>query len=186
MGNQACFFRQRRPVLHISLRWSFRPVISNVNCEGIAIMRLKSQWLAAMLLGSLAGCAKPVPTEAPVTSITRPEDAIAAFVSQWESVVLPKVPDIQPEYLPGYLKKKLAARDKMHAHRSTYQASFQRVSGTLTERQRKQLILHGTLDDLKRGGECWTVGSYGGFMEIGGFLDAETGKLVFAWIIPEG
>ena len=52
--------------------------------------------------------------------------------------------------------------------------------------ERQTLILYGSLENLQRDGQCWAVQSVGGFAEIAGYLDATTGELIFAWLIPEG
>jgi hypothetical protein len=61
------------------------------------------------------------------------------------------------------------------------------MKGTIgmKEGRNKRFILYGTLARLEREGECWTVSSFGGLKtHIKGFLDVQTGELIFLWIPP--
>ena len=128
-----------------------------------------------------AGCAPH--QDVPQTNIAKPEEAVAAFVSQWKELVEPKIPEARMPYLPQLPE----AKDKLSARRSTYQACLSRVNDTVTEADRKSLIVFGSLPDLKRKGNCWAIESLGGSKTgIAGYLDPTTGKLVFAWLVPEG
>ena len=129
----------------------------------------------------LGGCA-PKESTTPA-SITKPDEAVAAFVSQWKELVEPNIPKAQMKYLPQLP----AAKDRLSAKRSTYQACLSRVNDTLTEADRKSLIVFGSLPDLKREGDCWAIESLGGSKTgIAGYLDLTTGRLVFAWLMTEG
>jgi serine/threonine-protein kinase len=77
------------------------------------------------------------------------------------------------------------------ARREPFSKAFGRVDDTLTAAERRHAIQYGALDDLRRAGDCWAIGPqgpsgpYGGSSLIG-YLDTETGLLVFVWIAPEG
>lgn len=65
--------------------------------------------------------------------------------------------------------------------------ALKRVENTLSPEEMKTAILHGTIPDLKRDGECWAVHYFGGVKNsLTGYLDPRTDKLVFLWLIPEG
>ena len=70
----------------------------------------------------------------------------------------------------------------------TCEACFQRIDGTLTEKERQQLILSGEIDDLRnQSGDCWEIMTIGGIGSgIEGYIDAATGELLVLWIVPEG
>ena len=98
------------------------------------------------------------------------EEAISAFKTQSKTLA-----SVSPGESP------------LIARREPFSQALERVDDTLTERERRELIRYGTLDDLRREGDCWAVESSGSFGNgIIGYLDAETGLLVFVWIVPEG
>ena len=94
----------------------------------------------------------------------------------------------QPTTVKGgkSLAAKLTNGEKLSVARRPFSQALERVQDSLMESE-MDLILHGTFEDLRRGGDCWDVLSYRSFGNvIEGYLDARRGELVFLWIFPEG
>jgi hypothetical protein len=135
--------------------------------------------------GGKAGSAPSKTTDQPRAAPKTAEEARKAFQAQATPIVdkaMSKVKDAQK-----YWRARIVDDKQLSARRRPYSEALKRVEDTLTEREKKDLILHGTLQDLRRQGDCWaieTTGSRGN--ELAGYLDARTGELVFLWLIPEG
>ena len=111
------------------------------------------------------------------------EQAIDQFVDQARR----KISDAQT---PGqeFVSRTIDDRKHLHARRLKCTACAARLNDTLTATERQTLILHGSIVDLeKHSGECWQVESYGGFgNSLSGYLEADTGRLIVLWVVPEG
>jgi hypothetical protein len=126
--------------------------------------------------GDLPGLEKD---QAPKT----PNEAITAFQIQAKALVA----GLTAEELRKTLESRLAASDKLEASRMTFSAARAHVIGSLTKRELKQRFLHGSIDDLRRGGDCWQVRSRDHIKaNVEGYLEAKTGKLVLFRFLPEG
>ena len=113
---------------------------------------------------------------------------VAEALKQFQSQALNSLPKhLMPE-LREFASNAIKDREHLHARRLTCQACFQRIDGTLTQEERQSLILFGTIDDLKtNAGDCWEIMSFGNFKNsIEGYIDADTGRLLVLWIVPEG
>ena len=78
---------------------------------------------------------------------------------------------------------------KWDVRRQQFSEAFKRIDGTLTPREKASgnYYLLGKPDDLRRESQCWAVGHLGGGrVGITGYIEAETGELVFVWLLPEG
>ena len=108
--------------------------------------------------------------------------AITIFRAQWEKQVNPKLTNAQRTHYGVRIKNVQPS-----ATRIPFNQALKLVDSTLTEKERKTLVLHGSLADLKRTDNCWAVkfrGNRGG--DIVGYVASETGDLVFVWFAPEG
>jgi hypothetical protein len=111
-----------------------------------------------------------------------PQEARAAFPAQVRSVAR-----TMPEARRKMLESRLGDPKQLAVGRQSYAAALARVTDTLSDRERPNLIIYGTLTDLRRAGDCWALQSTGHFgSEFSGYVDVNTGRLVFLWIIPEG
>lgn len=159
------------------------------------------------LLGVVAGCKPSATHSTPVQttngghspepksitpdrksdSSSPPENATEAL-NQFQSQALNSLPKHLTPELREFATNAIKHRDHLHARRLTCQACFERVDGTLTHGERKSLILFGVIDDLKtNAGDCWEIMSFGSFgNSIEGYVDADTGRLLVLWIVPEG
>ncbi|MCH8047457.1 MAG: hypothetical protein IID44_27500 [Planctomycetes bacterium] len=73
-----------------------------------------------------------------------------------------------------------------HVRRQPYSVALKRVVDTLREDE-KDAIVYGTLDDLRKKGDCWHIEDLrGSKMSVIAYLDSKSGKLVFLWQPPEG
>lgn len=114
-------------------------------------------------------------------------DARKAFVSEFGKIMA-----TWPERRRAEWRTRLTEIDdeKMWSvSKQSFAEARRRVDGTLTEAERKTQVLHGTLDGLRRArGECWAVEYHAPFSLGGviGYLDDQTGRLVFLWSPPEG
>ena len=73
-----------------------------------------------------------------------------------------------------------------HVRRQPYSTALERVEDTLREDEKKNAIVYGTLDDLRKTGSCWHVEDGGHKLSVIAYLDEKTGKLVFLWLTHEG
>jgi len=120
------------------------------------------------------------------TPLNSAAEAIRKLKAQWNVLVKPGLNKKQKE-LARYIEPTLAMSEKLSGKQQSYKQVLSRVDDTLSAQERKTLILYGTLDDLKKPGQCWAVQTADGFKsEIAAYLDPQTGKLLFMWIIPEG
>jgi hypothetical protein len=112
-----------------------------------------------------------------------PKEAITAFQTQAKALVA----GLTAEELRKTLESSLAASDKLEASRMTFSAARAHVVGSLTKGELKQRFLHGSIDDLRRRGDCWQVRSRDYIKaNVEGYLEARTGKLVLFRFLPEG
>ena len=97
-------------------------------------------------------------------------------------------PEFEDSPWTSLVTEKTSQSQKLYAETISPKDAFARIDDTLTERERKQLIIFGTLNTLENHeGTCWAVRSSGGFgSELVGYLDQETGEAVLIWIVPEG
>jgi hypothetical protein len=111
------------------------------------------------------------------------EEAIATF----QILAKPVVAKVQPEARRKLLESRLGAPDKLKAVRQSFKVALARLHSTLTPAEKPNFIIYGALVDVPQEGDCWTVESFGsGKSEVVGYLDAQTGRLVLLWIVPEG
>jgi hypothetical protein len=81
----------------------------------------------------------------------------------------------------------LLADDQIDVRRQKFADALARVNGTLRDDEKTRMILYGSVTDLDRAGDCWSVEQLRGFKSsIAGYLDATTGEVRFIWIVPEG
>ena len=67
-----------------------------------------------------------------------------------------------------------------------YSVALERVEGTL-RKDEKDAIVYGTLDDLRKKGNCWRVeDARFSKRSVIAYIDVKSGKLVFAWRGREG
>lgn len=135
---------------------------------------LVSAAAASLMLVSLAA-GKPVES---------PEEAVDAFRAVWRKSLARK---LEARPFIGLLKHQVFEDGKVEGKASTSEEQRKLVLSTLTEKEEKESILYGVLDDLKPDRKVWTVthagGAGSGFRAI---IDAEDGDLVFFWVPPEG
>ena len=79
-------------------------------------------------------------------------DALRAFRTAVEPIVKKL-----PEEASKYWLEQLRDDKKWSVKRQPFADGLKRVDGTLSAEERKTAILHGTLDDLKLSGDCWTI-----------------------------
>ncbi len=113
-----------------------------------------------------------------------PDEALAAFRVIWKSTLAEKLASsthiVQLRH-QVYQEGRVAARQLQSAE------CHKLVSSTLSADEKKRLIVFGTLDDLNPDRKVWAItnpGEDGNGFEA--YLDQNTGKLLFLWIIPEG
>ena len=92
-----------------------------------------------------------------------------------------------PKEAKSYWSSQLNQPQKWMVKRQPFQSAFRRVSDTLTPEERKTLIVRGKLQDINRVGECWAIEYVGDYVNgMAAYVDVQTGRLVFLWMIPEG
>ena len=115
-------------------------------------------------------------------------DSPTTAIESFQRKALASIPkDLAPE-TKSFVVKTINDRKHLNARRLTCQSCFERIDGSLSQEERKTLILFGVIDDMRdHSGDCWEIMSFGGFGNgIEGYLDADTGELVLLWIVPEG
>ena len=121
-----------------------------------------------------------------ISRIEQPQEAIRAFQSFWKNDLLPRLTDPKSRYA-GALTPTVQGAGHLSAQLMPLRECHLRVDDTLTTTERQKLIFHGSLKDLDQDGQCWAVGSFGNRKsEVAGYLDPNTGKVLFVWMIPEG
>src|SRR5262245_14493090 len=92
-----------------------------------------------------------------------------------------------PEAARDYCQKQLADRKTWSVKRQTFRDGHTRVTDTLSPKEHTSAILLGDTKALNRADECWTIEHVGGFAAaLAGYVDAQTGRLEFLWLISGG
>lgn len=108
---------------------------------------------------------------------------ILAFQTHALQIVNQQTNEAQKSFLSG----KINDTPHLYAKLTDFGSCHQRIDGTLSETERKNLILKGEISDLLRAGQCWLIQSFGGFgSEVCGYMTEDTKELVLFWIVPEG
>jgi hypothetical protein len=118
-----------------------------------------------------------------VTS-SRAEDPLTAFQILWKDS-LAKTLANKPYF--ERLNHLVMEPGQVSARSSTSAEGLKRVSDTLTEKERRSLIVYGALKDLEPDRPVWTITNGGGIgAGFQAYVDQKSGKLIFLWLIPEG
>ncbi|WP_395749839.1 hypothetical protein [Prosthecobacter sp.] len=111
------------------------------------------------------------------------KEAVASFQRLWRESLAKKMESSPYFKLLSHLHNEPG---RVFARLQTSAYSLQRVSGSLSAGEMKQLIVFGTLDDLKPERQLWAVINPGGGPGFEAYLDAKDGHLIFMWVVPEG
>jgi hypothetical protein len=88
--------------------------------------------------------------------------------------------------LPAEWSDRLINGEQWHVQRQSYSDALERIEGTLRENEKKNAIVFGMLDDLRKDGDCWRVEDLRGYHAMVAYLDANSGRLILLWRPPEG
>ena len=113
-----------------------------------------------------------------------PDEAVAAFIDIWRQSLSKK---LETSSHIDQLKHQVFEPGRVEARSVSSEACHKRLTMTLSEGERKSLILVGSLEDLKPDQQVWAIsnpGDLGNGFEA--YLDQKDGRLLFLWIIPEG
>ena len=110
-------------------------------------------------------------------------EAVTSFQRLWRESLAKKL-DSSPHF--DLLSHLYAEPGRVFARLQTSSESLQRVSGSLTEDEKKRLIVVGSLADLKPERQVWAVTNPGGGPGFEAYLDAKNGHLILLWVVPEG
>lgn len=112
--------------------------------------------------------------------------AIDAFRKAWRVSVVPNVSPKEREMTAAIDGAMQRDPDKLVAKLASCRESAAIVRRTNADTH-YDFVLFGTLADLDRDGDCWDVMYQGGMkLEVAGYLDPVSGKLLLVWRIPEG
>lgn len=104
--------------------------------------------------------------------------ALDGFRDGWDQGILPN--PVAGSYTSDVHGKRASA------HVVACREGYLRAKDTIGPTE-GHLVLFSALSALDRAGDCWEVKvPTGRFNEILGYLDPETGALVFVWLVPEG
>ena len=118
-------------------------------------------------------------------NVATADEAIRTFQRLWRDNLAQHLTDEQRRYT-DHVVAKVRSGKEVSARFQSLQECFSRVDGTLTDGERKKLILHGSISDLEGLGSCWAIETHGGLgNDLCAYIDTR-GKLVFVWIVPEG
>lgn len=114
-------------------------------------------------------------------------DARKAFRAQVEEVFIKSLPKAAQEIWQARLAGLEDGR-KWSVRRQLFASGWNRVNGTLSEKEQQTRILYGTMDALRSAkGDCWAFEYLADPKgTLIGYLDAKSGRLVFLWHAPEG
>lgn len=117
----------------------------------------------------------------PRTPPETPTDVREAFVAQVRPIVKQIASRPEEEYLSPLISQSL-----LLVRRQPCSRALRILEGIVPESERSTMILHGSMDVLRRDGECWTVEDLatGGFGMIG-HLDESSGELLVLADPPE-
>ena len=148
-------------------------------------MRLRLTLIGVLLI---MGCGRNSEDAANSANIKEPIVDAAAAKARFLNCMDSLFPEFEQSPWTSLLRDKTSQPENFTAEIIEPTEAFGRIDNTLTVRERRQLILHGTLDSLKNHqGTCWAVRSFGGFgNELVGYIDRESGEPVLIWIVPEG
>ncbi len=120
------------------------------------------------------------PRGAPVSAV----QAIGQFRASWNEEIVPgATSEGRRRLLSGW--SEVIAGQKLDARRVDCAEGHARVRDTLGPNE-TDLVLFSSIQAFDRSGPCWEIVAVRGFNSILGYIDAKTGALVFAWLVPEG
>lgn len=112
------------------------------------------------------------------------DKAIASFRAAWVEEVVPGgTTERRRELIASW--SDLVAKDKLSARKVSCADAARLVRDTLGPGE-ASLALFSTTAALDQPGDCWAVQGARAFNSVVGYLDASSGALLFAWMIPEG
>ncbi len=116
-----------------------------------------------------------------------PIDNVTAAIAAFQTQSLGKLPkELSPE-MKAFVIGQLTDTAQLYCKRRSCESYYQELVGPFSHEEWRQWIYFGDLDDLRtHSGDCWVIHSGGKFTEIGGCVDAETGKLLILLLLPEG
>ena len=110
--------------------------------------------------------------------------AIAHFRAAWVEEVGPGAgSESRRKLIDGW--NETIAKQPLQARRMACAEAVARAQDTLGPAER-ELVLFSSLETGQGAGECWEIAVVRGFQSILGYIDAKTGALRFAWLVPEG
>jgi hypothetical protein len=110
--------------------------------------------------------------------------AIAQFRASWSEEIVPGATTEGRRRLVDGWSEAIAGQ-KLDARRVDCAEGHTRVRDTLGPSE-TDLVLFSSIQAFDRSGPCWEIVAVRGFHSVLGYIDAKTGALVFAWLVPEG
>lgn len=136
-------------------------------------------YLIPLIIGGIVvpgGCSR---REVIISSPRTPAEARTAFYEQGAQLGLFTT-------YPEDRVMRLKSGEQWSARRLSYRTAYENVQSAYEGLDKPTVFYFGTDETLNRQGECWEVSDSGGYHGIRGYLDADSGRLIFVWVPPEG
>ncbi len=114
------------------------------------------------------------------TMIDNAPKAISLFKNLWQTRVLVVLNHREQLQFQNFLPQA-----NISAQKITCSLALSEFNG-IQKTKHSESILYGKLSALSGQSDCWRITAALGFTTVEGFIDADSGDLLFVWDIPEG